>query len=63
MLGQPTHPVVYRFSSVIRQFFSIRKNAKILDSSYKIDLDLWKCLKKGKPCIISECHRTDLVIL
>ena len=39
----------YRTSSVIRQsFFSFLNNPKILDTSYKMDLDLWDCLGRVK---------------
>ena len=36
---------LYHISSVIsRVFFSFQYNPKNLDSSYKMDLDLWDCL-------------------
>ena len=50
-------------SSVIRQiFFSFQNNPKDLDSSYKMDLDLWDCLGRVKIGIIAKFRRTDLVI-
>ena len=38
----------YRISSVIRQSFFLPKQSKILDPSYKTDLDLWDCLGRVK---------------
>ena len=31
-----------------RVFFSLQNNPKKLDSSYKMDLDLWDCLRRVK---------------
>ena len=44
------HLVQYHISFVIRQrfFFSIQKNLKNLDPSYKMDLELWDCLGRVK---------------
>ena len=36
--------VYYRISSVIRRFFSFQNNPKVLDPSFKTDLELWHCL-------------------
>ena len=44
ILGMQT---VYRMSLVIRHiFFPFRNNAKNLDPSYKMVLDLWDCLER-----------------
>ena len=52
----------YRISSVIRGF-SFQNNAKNLDPSYKMALDLRDCLgRKGKILITAKFHMTDLVI-
>ena len=49
--------------SVIRHSFCFLPNQKKnLDLSYKIDLDLWDCLRNVKTHIIAKYHRTDLVI-
>ena len=37
---------IYSISSVIRLIFFFRKNPKILDLPYKMDLDLWDCLER-----------------
>ena len=48
---------------VIRQeFFSFQNNLKNLHLSYKMDLDLWDCLRRVKLVIIAKFHRTDLII-
>ena len=55
----------YHISLIIRQSFSLPKNPKVLDPSYKMDLDLWECLGKGSNLyyqIVTKFHRTDLVI-
>ena len=38
----------YRIFSVIRQFFSFQNKPKVLDPSYKMDLDLWDYLGRVK---------------
>ena len=39
----------YHISSVIRHsYFSFQNNPKNLDMSYKMDLDLWNCLRRVK---------------
>ena len=52
---------MYRISSVIRQvfffLFLFQNNAKNLDPSYKMDLDLWDCSGRVKP--VAKFHRTD----
>ena len=41
--------IIYHIFLVIRCcFFSFKNNAKNLDPSYKMDLDLWDCLEKVK---------------
>ena len=44
------------------EFFFFQNNPKNLDPSYKMDLDLWDLIRKGKTRIIAKFHRTDLVI-
>ena len=41
---------------------SFKNNPKEHNPSYKMDLDLWRCFKKGKIGIIAKFHRTNLVI-
>ena len=36
------------YSLDIRQSFSFQNNAKNLDPSYKMDLDIWECLGRVK---------------
>ena len=42
-------------------YFSFQNNPKDLDPSFKTDLDLWDCFRKGKIGIMAKFHRTDLV--
>ena len=44
------------------EFFSIQNNAKDLDPSYKMDLDLCDCQGRVKTLIIAKYHKTDVVI-
>ena len=54
---------VYRISSVKRQSFSLPKQTKHLDPSFKMDLDLWDCFGwKKKTGNKAKFLRTDLVI-
>ena len=48
---------VYRISSLIRQyfFFYFQNNPKILDLSYKTDLDLWGCLGRVNFVLQQNC--------
>ena len=50
------------FFSNKSEIFSFQNNPKNLDPSYKTDLDLWDCFRKGKTRIIAKFLRTDLVI-
>ena len=53
----------HRISSVERwSIFFFQNNPKNLDPSYKMDLDIWDLIRKGKTRIIAKFHRTDLVI-
>ena len=50
----------YHISSAV---FSFQNTPKDLDPSYKMELDLWDCLRiNGKIRIIAKFHGTDLVI-
>ena len=42
--------------------FCTNPDPKNLDPSYKMDLDLWDCFRKGKTSIIAKFLTTDLVI-
>ena len=44
------------------EFFPFQNNPKDLDTSCKMDLDLWGCLRRVKIGIIAKYHRTDLDI-
>ena len=39
---------IYHISLVIRQIFFPSKHPKNLDPSYKVDPDLWECLRRVK---------------
>ena len=52
----------YRISSFIRWIFFFQNNPKDLDPSCKMDLVFLGVFRKGKTCIITKFHRTDLDI-
>ena len=56
----PTVFFVIRLVFFLFVFFFFLTNAKNLDLSYKMDLDLWGCL--GRVKFIAKFHGTDLVI-
>ena len=45
-------PYFFAYKTV---FFSFQNNPKILDPSYKMDLDLWDCLGRVKPVLQQNC--------
>ena len=48
----------YCISLVLRRIFSFLNNAKNLDPSYEMDLDLLDCLGRVKTRIIAKFHGT-----
>ena len=46
------------FGYKTRIIFSFQNNPRNLDPSYKMDLDLWDCFRKGKTRIIAKFHMT-----
>ena len=53
---------LYRISSVERQSFSLPKQTKDLDVSFKMDLNLWDCFGWKETHSKAKFCRTDLVI-
>ena len=60
--GNRNNPKILYFFSYNTRVFSFQNNAKNLDPSYKMDLDLRYCLGKGKVRITAKFCMTDLVV-
>ena len=47
--------VIPYFFGYKTELFPSKTNSKILDPSYKMDLDIWDCLGKGKLVLLQNC--------
>ena len=51
VLGVQVHKHITIFFGCKTEFYSFKDNPKNLDPSYKIDLDLWDCVRRVKLAI------------